>query len=105
MVAFTLLNSRLTVSEGVQVQVVAGTNSATAAGLVRAALDSNRKGTENRGHPPFRHEEPQMDIRNREQRFRSKNVGRKIGNEIKVLKFFAPHFSTDSFGLFVRTDV
>ena len=33
---------------------------------------------------------------------RSKNGGRKIVSESKVLKFFAPHFSTDSFSTFVR---
>jgi hypothetical protein len=32
--------------------------------------------------------------------FRSKNVGRKIVSESKVLKFFAPHFSTDAFSTF-----
>ena len=34
---------------------------------------------------------------------RSKNVSRKIVSESKVLKCFAAHFSTDSFGTFVRT--
>ena len=32
--------------------------------------------------------------------FRSKDVGRKIVRESKVLKFFDPHFSTDAFGTY-----
>jgi hypothetical protein len=34
---------------------------------------------------------------------RSKNVGRKIISQSRVLKFFAPHFSTNSFCTFVGT--
>jgi hypothetical protein len=41
-----------------------------------------------------RSEGPKKKVRNREQCFQLKNLGRKIVSESKVLKFFAPHFST-----------
>ncbi len=46
---------------------------------------------------------PAKEVRNREQCLRSKNVGRKIISQSRVLKFFAPHFSTNSFCTFVGT--
>ena len=45
----------------------------------------------------------QMNGRNREQCLRSKHGGRKMISESKDLKYFAPHFSTDSFSTIVRT--